>query len=106
MAMYMELLPSVTKKYRAIFYDKDRKKIKTIQFGQKGAKDFTKHSKEDRDARKTSYINRHKKRENWDNPMTAGALSRWILWNKPTIEASWKDYKERFNIKKLYRKKY
>ena len=31
--------------------------------------------------------------------MTAGALSRWILWNKPTISGSLKDIQKRFNIK-------
>jgi len=30
--------------------------------------------------------------------MSAGALSRWILWNKPTIEASKADFKKRFNL--------
>lgn len=103
----MELLPSSgkTKKLMAIFYDKKRDKIKTIHFGSAGMLDYTKHSKEDREKRKVAYIKRHEKREDWTNPMTAGALSRWILWNKPTIEASWRDYKKRFKIKKLYKKK-
>jgi len=26
-------------------------------------------------------------------------LARWILWNKPTIKESIKDYKKRFNLK-------
>ena len=26
--------------------------------------------------------------------MSAGALSRWILWNKPTLKASIDDYKK------------
>ena len=58
--------------------------------------DFTKH----RDpARKERYLKRHKANENWNNPLTAGALSRWILWNKPTLSASIKDFEDRFNLK-------
>ena len=55
--------------------------------------DYTKHKDEDR---KKRYLNRHRKNENWKSPMTAGALSRWILWNKPTLRDSIKDYKKRF----------
>jgi len=106
MATYMELLPSTkaSKKMMAIFYDGKRDKIKTIHFGSAGMKDFTKHPKDVREDRKKAYIKRHQKRENWDMPMSAGALSKHILWNLPTIEASYKDYKKRFNIKKLYNK--
>ena len=36
--------------------------------------------------------------EDWNDVTSAGALSRWILWNKPTIEASKADFKKRFNL--------
>ena len=48
---------------------------------------------------KERYLNRHKKRENWDSYMTAGSLSRWILWNKETIKSSISDYLKRFELK-------
>jgi hypothetical protein len=48
--------------------------------------------------RKKRYIQRHKKRENWNNPKTAGALSRWVLWNKETLKSSISDYKRRFKL--------
>ena len=82
------------KKYMAVFYE-DKKKKKTIHFGCAGMSDFTKHKDE---ARKQRYMNRHKARENWQNPMSAGSLSRYILWNKPTLKASIMDYKKRFNF--------
>ena len=82
------------KKWMMIFEGKD--KIKTVHFGQKGYSDFT-ITKDER--RKKLYLDRHRKRENWNDYMSAGALSRWILWNKPTIEASFRDYKKRFNLK-------
>ena len=81
------------KKYMATFY-KNNKKIKTTHFWCAGMSDYTKHK--DR-ARKQRYMNRHKATEDWTNPMSAGALSRYILWNKPTLRASIQDYKKRFN---------
>jgi len=79
----------------AIFYEGDKKK-KTTHFGSAGMSDFTIHKDE---ARKKRYLDRHRKREDWNNYMSAGALSRWILWNLPTFSASVADYKKRFNLK-------
>lgn len=84
------------KKWKAIFYDDKGKRIKTIQFGSKGMSDFTINKDKER---KQRYLDRHRKRENWNDPMTAGALSRWLLWNKPTLESSIKDFKKRFKLK-------
>jgi formamidopyrimidine-DNA glycosylase len=67
----------------------------TTHFGAEGYSDFTQHKDE---ARKQRYINRHTKNENWNNYKSAGALSRWILWNKSTLSASIKDYKKKFNL--------
>ena len=83
------------KKLMAVFtMDNGRKK--TVHFGASGMSDYTKHRD---DERKKRYLNRHRANENWSAPMTAGALSRWILWNKPTRGASISDYKRRFNFK-------
>jgi len=81
------------KKYMAIFYE-NGKKIKTTHFGCQGMSDYTKHKDK---ARKQRYMNRHKATEDWSKSMSAGALSRYILWNKPTLKASISDYKRRFN---------
>ena len=83
------------KKYMAVFYEND-KKIKTTHFGCAGMSDYTKHKDP---ARKQRYMNRHKSREDWSNPMSAGSLSRYILWNKPTLRESINDFKRRFNYK-------
>lgn len=48
--------------------------------------------------RKKLYLNRHRKRENWNDPRTPGALSRWILWNKKTIEESIAHYIKKFDM--------
>jgi predicted HTH transcriptional regulator len=95
------------KKLTAVFF-KDGKKVKTINFGSSPNKDFTIYSKEDKklaQQKKDAYIKRHSVRENFNDPMTAGALSRWILWNKPTISASISDFLKRFKLKKHKSKK-
>ena len=83
------------KKLMAVFQLENGRSRK-IHFGSAGMDDYTKTK--DKDQRKR-YLDRHRARENWNDPMTAGALSRWILWNKETREASIKDYKKRFNLK-------
>jgi len=85
------------KKYTAVFYDEQRKKIKTVNFGASGMSDFTKHKDEER---KERYISRHSANEKWNDYMTAGSLSRWILWNKTNLSASYNDYLKKFNLKK------
>ena len=82
------------KKYQAQFFD-NGKKVKTTAFGAEGMSDFTKHKDE---ARKKRYDDRHRARENWNDYKSAGALSKWILWNKPTLRGSIADYKKRFNL--------
>ena len=82
------------KKYKAIFTKYDGK-TNTIHFGAKGYEDYTQHGDK---KRKQLYLNRHRKNEDWSNPKTAGALSRWILWNKPTLEESIQDYIKRFHM--------
>tara|TARA_R110002126_G_scaffold21933_1_gene78823 strand:- start:595 stop:882 length:288 start_codon:yes stop_codon:yes gene_type:complete len=82
------------KKFMAIFYD-GNKKIKTTHFGAAGMSDYTIHNE---DARKKRYLDRHRKRENWNDFKSAGSLSRYILWNKKTLDASIADYKKKFNL--------
>ncbi len=84
------------KKLMAIFYKHvGGPKIKTVHFGSAGMDDFTRTRDE---AQKKRYLDRHRKNENWNDYMSAGALSRWILWNKPTRAEAIKSYKKRFNL--------
>lgn len=69
---------------------------KIIHFGQEGASDYTQHND---NKRKMSYLQRHYKNENWDDINTAGAWSRWLLWNKKSLKKSISDMENRFNIK-------
>lgn len=95
------------KKYMAIFLI-DNERTKTVHFGSSGMRDYTlindKDSKFylpkslDREVVKASYIRRHRAREDWNNPLTAGALSRWILWDKRSLLGSIKAFKKRFKL--------
>ena len=82
------------KKWDAVF-EKDGKE-KVVPFGQKGYSDFTKHKDTKRRQR---YIDRHSGMgEDWKDPTTPGALSRYILWNKKTLRASLRDFKKKFHV--------
>jgi hypothetical protein len=83
-----------SKKYMVKF-QLDDGRVKTIHFGQAGMSDYTQHHDPDRKAR---YLARHERRENWDDPTTPGALSRWILWNLPDLQLSLIDFKKRFML--------
>ena len=83
------------KKLMAIF-KLENGKTKTTHFGSAGMSDYTIHKD---DERKKQYLARHKKNENWNAPMTVGALSRYILWNKKSKVASISNYKNKFNLK-------
>ena len=82
------------KKWDAVFEKNGKEKV--VPFGQKGYSDYTKHKDKTRKAR---YLKRHSGMgEHWQQPDTPGALSKWILWNKPTFKASLKDFKTRFQL--------
>jgi hypothetical protein len=87
------------KKYTLVFFDADRKKVKTIQFGQAGADDYTKTGDKDQRDR---YRDRHTNtRENHDVPDTPASASYWILWgNSTSLSANYNAYLKRFNLSK------
>ncbi len=94
--MRVEIKPSKlkTKKFTATFYD-GKKKVKTKARFESAYSDFTIHKDP---KRKKRYIDRHKKREDFEAYMTAGSLSRYVLWEKPDLQKSIAFYKKRFNL--------
>lgn len=95
-AKYTQILKGTNgKKYKMVFYDAMRKKIKTVQFGAVGYEDYTTHQDLQR---KQNYITRHKNNEDWNDAMTAGSLSKYLLWNKTSLSASYKDYRSKFGF--------
>lgn len=88
--------PIKGKKLRATFSDGTH-----TDFGATGYGDFIQYNKKSRSLAKMkrdSYIARHKVNENFRNYKSAGSLSRYILWGKPSLSASIADYKRRFNL--------
>lgn len=76
-------------------------KEKVVHFGSSKNKDYTIYWKEDKEKAekmKTAYLARHKVREDWNNPLTPGALSRWILWSYPTVAEAVREFKKKFSL--------
>ena len=98
--IYIKESTNKDKKLMAKF-ELENGKSKLVHFGAKGYMDYTKYYKQNIEIAKQkreSYIARHKENENWNDPTSAGSLSRFILWEKPTIEASIKYYKNKFKL--------
>lgn len=98
MKVKLYISPLKNKKFRAIFYKDNGEKIKHTDFGAKGMSDFIEHKNEER---KQRFKNRFQKlinkyKNDATKPMT---LSDMVLWNKPDLEKSWKDYKKTYNLK-------
>jgi hypothetical protein len=83
---------SAEKRYTATFKDG-----KIVHFGQRGGSTYIDHKDKEKRA---AYIARHSKNgENWSNPNTAGALSRFLLWGDSTsLRTNIASFKRRFNL--------
>jgi hypothetical protein len=68
--------------------------MRSINFGSSEHENYTMHKDI---VRKRRYIDRHEKHEDWTK-INAGSLSRYLLWNKPTLTASVKDFQRRFGV--------
>ena len=66
-----------------------------VSFGETGASDYTKHKDPQRIY---NYINRHNKNEDWTKSAVkaAGWMSKHVLWNKQTLQASVADINKAF----------
>jgi len=86
------------KKWQAVFEieKNDKKKLKIVSFGYNNPddkqNDFTRHGDLER---RNRYIIRHTKDLKTNDPMRAGYLSMFILWNLPTLKSSVNDYNKR-----------
>ena len=79
------------KRFMAIFKDG-----KITHFGAKNGKTYIdQQDKQKRDA----YLARHRVNENWKDPYSAGALSRFILWGDYSlIDGNIASYNRKFSI--------
>ena len=84
------------KRYMAIF-TRENGRTKTINFGSKGANTFVDGAG---DKVKSAWEARHKVREDWNNPITAGSLAKHILWgDSDNISKNVVAFKKKFNLK-------
>ena len=84
------------KKFKAVFLNPETGRTKTVHFGASGMEDYTtSHDKE----RRQRYLDRHAANENWNDPTTAGSLSRWILWGDSTsFDRNVSAFKRKFSL--------
>lgn len=87
--------PNPKKKLRATFYFPSQEEYHNIDFGAADYEDYTIHKDPERRKR---YLERHKKNEDWNMPVTAGSLSRWILWEYTDIDKAIREYKKKFHL--------
>lgn len=87
--------PSAHKKWRAVFSKGQYEEV--VDFGAKGMSDYTLNKDL---KRKQMFLTRFRKliHEYKDDPFSPMTLSTWILWNKPTLEESIKDFKKHFHL--------
>ena len=89
------------KKYMATFCKCEKKSeckgtnYKTTHFGQKGSSTYIDHKDK---KKKDAYIARHRKNENWNDYTSAGSLSKYLLWNLPTLSQSIAYFKNKFKL--------
>lgn len=87
------------KKYAVGFFeDTETEPFKMVHFGAAEMDDFTTHKDKER---RRMFLNRFKRliEKEAGNPYSPMTLSHLILWNKPTLRASFNDFKKRFGFK-------
>lgn len=90
--MYIVESPRKNKRFRAIFHNG-----KMIDFGLYKGDTFIDGNRTETE--RQNYIKRHQKRENHDDPYTAGALSARLLWGKhKDLQDNIKEFKNKFNL--------
>jgi len=82
------------KRYTALFEDSTGH-TKKVAFGSRYGNTYIDHGALEK---RKNWIARHRVRENWDDPYSAGALSRWLLWEKLSLSDAVRDYKIRFGV--------
>ena len=95
MVQLLQIVPShlATKKFDAHFIT-DTGDSKVVPFGAVGYSDYTIHKDPERQRR---YIARHA-HEDWSSPMSAGTLSRYVLWSSPSLKQGINNYIQKFRL--------
>lgn len=100
-SVHLTSSPKEMKKFRVEILNHSTGRVRVVDFGQRGASDYTKHKDPERMMR---YLARHHAifrsssdllklrsvRERWglDGIYTAGFWSRWLLWSAPSVKGA------------------
>ena len=77
------------KRYTAVFADGTR-----THFGLAGGSTYIDHRDK---GKRAAYVARHRPGEDWSDPKSAGALSRYLLWGESTsLAANVRTYRKTF----------
>jgi hypothetical protein len=94
--MVVEKGTAKNKKFKAIFYDGEGKKIKTTQFGDNRYQDYTQHKDKER---RSKYRSRHKGNLSKGTYMSPSHLSFYLLWgDSSSFDTNIKKYKKMFKL--------
>ena len=75
---------------------KDNGRPKVIYFGDNRYEDYTQHRDKER---RRLYLERHKGKEHWNDPLTPGFWSARLLWGDATsVVKNLRDIRHDFNI--------
>lgn len=88
------------KKYAAEF-ESDGGRVRVVHFGAAGYGDFISYSARSPSLaaeKRRAYIARHGAAERWDRPDTPASLSRYVLWESPSLESAVEGYRARFGV--------
>jgi len=89
--MKIEKSTRAGKKYMATFSNG-----KTVHFGSAGSSTYLDHKDK---KKREAYLARHRVNENWNDPYSAGALSRFLLWGDSTsLEANHQAFMRKFGV--------
>lgn len=87
--------PVAGKKHEAQFEDEKTGRIRRVQFGAAGMKDFTRGATPE-EAR--LFRLRHAKDLKTNDPTRPGYLSMFVLWASPDFDANVRAYKKKFDL--------
>jgi hypothetical protein len=97
MSRLLRVVPSANrlKKYDAIFSDR------VVSFGarRENGVPYDDYTTTGNRMKRELYLARHRVGENWNDPYSAGALSRWLLWGPSrSLNTNIRLFRERFNV--------
>lgn len=98
MVKLVRVVPSSNrlKKYDAIF---DNGKVVSFGARHENGVPYDDYLNTGNRQKRDAYIARHRVTENWNDPLTAGALSRYLLWGESrSLSKNLQSFKSRFGV--------